>query len=265
MNFFVNRAIDAGIENYILKKSNESYDRSHVFELLVVEMLVNIYGEINIINPYKLKDAKSFIKNLQLFGFNSKSVYRFIDLMDDYYKWTQISDKKPNNLVEKIKFCLLQMVLNKAGERNLGINEREFYTRFFENRIIGLTELCTLMQDENVNFMRFWNLKKRYICGDESSFNYEVILPSLFDEEKYKEFGISLNDINKLSNETVEKINNKIVVEDASAKEKKNRFTIPLKLAISSGNGFVDTLVLLSVMATEIMIGIIIAVSVMKG
>ena len=92
-----------------------------------------------------------------------------------------------------------------------------------------------------------------------------MLLPDFFDEKKYKEFGISLNDMSKLSNETVEKINNKIVVEDADTERKKNRFVIPLRLAISSGNGFVDTLVLLSVMATEIMIGIIIAVSVIKG
>ncbi|UKI28301.1 MAG: hypothetical protein L6V78_04905 [Clostridium sp.] len=39
--------------------------------------------------------------------------------------------------------------------------------------------------------------------------------------KKYKEFGISLNDMSKLSNETVEKINNKIVVEDADTERKK--------------------------------------------
>lgn len=110
-----------------------------------------------------------------------------------------------------------------------------------------------------------WNLKKGFIDRKNINFKFDLLLPDFFAEKKYKEFGISLNDMSKLSNETVEKINNKIVVEEADTERKKNKFIIPLKLAITSGNGFVDTLVLLSVMATEIMIGIIIAVSIMKG
>lgn len=265
MNFFVNRAIDVGITNYLLKKNNEKYDKSHVFEVTVIEMLVNIYGEINIINPYKLRDSKSFIKNLQLFGLSSKNTYQFIDLMDTYYKWLIGTSKKSTNLMEKIKFVLLQMVLNKAGEKELSNAEQKYYKAFFENKLLGLSELSSLMGDSNVNFYRMWNLKKNFLTGKLPQFNYNIILPDFFDEKKYKEFGISLNDMSKLSNETVEKINNKIVVEDAENKRKKSKFTIPLKLAITSGNGFVDTLVLLSVMATEIMIGIIIAVTVMKG
>lgn len=265
MNFFVNRSIDVGIENYLLKKNNEKYDKSHVFEMLVIEMLTNIYGEINVINPYKLKDSKSFMKNLQLYGLSQKTTYQFIDLMDEYYKWLALSSSHSTNLVEKIKFILLQMVLLKCSEKQLSVKEKKLYIRFFENKIIGLDELCKLMKDDNTNFYRMWSLKKHFIDSSTVEFNYELLMPEFFDEKKYKEFGISLNDISKLSNETVEKINNKIIVEDADTEKKKNRFVIPLKLMISSGNGFVDTLVLLSVMATEIMIGIIIAVSVMKG
>lgn len=265
MNFFVNRSIDVGIENYLAKKNNGKFDKSHVFEVLVIEMLINIYGEINIINPYKLKDSKSFIKNLQLYGLSSKTTYQFIDLMDEYYKWLSLSNSQSTNLVEKIKFVLLQMVLHKVSDKKLSKNEKAFYFRFFENRIIGLNEICKLMKDDNSNFYRMWNLKKDFINDENVKFNYELLLPDLFDEKKYKEFGISLSDISRLSNETVEKINNKIVVEEADTARRKNKFVIPLKLVISSGNGFVDTLVLLSVMATEIMIGIIIAVSFMKG
>lgn len=117
MNFFVNRAIDCGIENYLLKKNNEKYDKSHIFEVLVIEMLIHIYGEINIINPYKLKDSKSFIKNLQLYGLSSKSVYQFINLMDEYYRWLSSSNKKNDNVIERIKFILLQWYLIRLVKR----------------------------------------------------------------------------------------------------------------------------------------------------
>ena len=188
MNFFVNRAIDCGIENYLLKKNNEKYDKSHIFEVLVIEMLIHIYGEINIINPYKLKDSKSFTKNLQLYGLSSKSVYQFINLMDEYYRWLSSSNKKNDNVIERIKFILLQMVLNKVSEKNLSSIEVTYYVRFFENKIIGLSETCQLMGDNNVNFYRMWKLKKGFIDSESINFTYDLLLPDFFDEKKYKEF-----------------------------------------------------------------------------
>ena len=121
-----------------------------------------------------------------------------------------------------------------------------------------------LTKNDSVSFDRVWDLKKIYIVGHDK-LTFERIAPMLLTEDKYKEFGIELNDVTKLSNQAIERINEKIATEDKLISKKKIGFNIPLKLAISSGNGFVDTLVLLSVIATEIMIGLLIAVTIARG
>ena len=105
----------------------------------------------------------------------------------------------------------------------------------------------------------------------------DKIIEKLSNESK----GLSLIEINDLLNLTsvedykeLQKNMDALVTEGIVHKSKKDKFILMEKCSSlltgiihinKHGNGFVDTLVLLSVMATEIMIGIIIAVSVMKG
>ena len=121
--------------------------------------------------------------------------------MDEYYRWLSSSNKKNDNVIERIKYIVLQMVLNKVSEKNLSSIEVTYYVRFFENKIIGLSETCQLMGDNNVNFYRMWKLKRGFIDSESINFTYDLLLPDFFDEKKYKEFGISLNDMSKLSND----------------------------------------------------------------
>ena len=61
-----------------------------------------------------------------------------------------------------------------------------------------------------------------------------------------------------MSEEKVRNINNRILEKEWEDKNRNKKF-IPKNVIITSGNGFVDTLMLLSIMTTEIMIGIMIA------
>lgn len=62
MDIFINEGINQGIVNYIKYMNNEEIDKVHYFEFYVIKTLTIIYGEINIINPFKLKKKKVFIK-----------------------------------------------------------------------------------------------------------------------------------------------------------------------------------------------------------
>ena len=82
--------------------------------------------------------------------------------------------------------------------------------------------------------------------------------------EVYKKYGVSINEVRQLSNNAIDEINKQILTEENGStvgggrtKEK------PLQLVLTSGNGFVDMIVLLSIMCTEIMIGIVITVTLM--
>ena len=71
-----------------------------------------------------------------------------------------------------------------------------------------------------------------------------------------------MKEVNQLSNQAIAKLNDKILYdiddENAGGRNKSK----PLQLVLTSGSGFVDTIVLLSIMATEIMVGLIIAITI---
>ena len=64
MEMFINEAINNGIINYINYTENKDVNNAHIFEFLLTKTLVNIYGDINIIYPYKSKNEEAFRENL---------------------------------------------------------------------------------------------------------------------------------------------------------------------------------------------------------
>ena len=54
-NIFVNEAITSGIENYLNKVNDDD------FMTIVIKTLISIYGELDIINPYKTKNESIII------------------------------------------------------------------------------------------------------------------------------------------------------------------------------------------------------------
>jgi hypothetical protein len=262
MTIFINEAIDIGIKNY-LKNNNEQIDTAHSFETKVIILLINIYGEINIINPYKLNDQKAFTTNLAFYGLPYASIQNFIKLMDEYENWLTSSNTPKNDILEKISIILMEMVLYKNKSQKINQTEYSIYDDFFnykEQFLHKINEISSI-NPEKVPFL--WNIKKAYFSFlNNRKFTFKPILPNLLSEEQYKAYGISMKEVNQLSNQAIAKLNDKILSdiddENAGGRNKSK----PLQLVLTSGSGFVDTIVLLSIMATEIMVGLIIAITI---
>ena len=76
----------------------------------------------------------------------------------------------------------------------------------------------------------------------------------------YQRHGLSINEVVQLSNLKINEINNIITSEEEDLNKSKLKVKpIGLNVVLTSGSGFVDTLVLLSIMVTEIMVGFVIA------
>ena len=59
-NSFINDSISYGISNYMLIKQGKDYDKAHIFEVYIIRCLCKIYGDLNIINPYRIGNENSF-------------------------------------------------------------------------------------------------------------------------------------------------------------------------------------------------------------
>ena len=263
MKVFINNAIHNGIINYLNYIEDKEIDKIHIFEFSVVQILVLVYGEINVINPFKLGKEESFKKNLLLYGLKESEMEMFIKYMGDYDSWLNtLHEESKTKLPTQIETIMINMVLLKSNFHKITEAEIDKYNKFFDP-VEGedIVKIQDLIVEDKTFIPGLWRRKRFQLKGDIS---LETIEPELLSPEIYQKYGLSIDDIKKQPNIKINEINETIKKEEVNAEGDKPKFD-PRKLVLSSGSGFVDTIVLLSIMATEIMIGLLIAFSFLRS
>lgn len=261
-NIFINDSITSGISNYLLIKNGKDYDKAHIFEVYVIRCLCKIYGDINILNPYRIDNENSFKSNLIMYGLKVSEMEEFINLMSEYSKWLN-SEKQvgKTDLTSKIEIILINMIIQKNKSNKFTDEELEFFDKYFDPKNNNFATLHNLItKDVNIIPM-YWSRKKALL---NNNMKFKLIRNDLLSSSTYDKYGLDKDDISKMSEEKVRNINNRIL-EKEKEDNKRNKKFIPKNLIITSGNGFVDTLMLLSIMTTEIMIGIMIALHFLRS
>ena len=256
MNIFVNPSITNGINAYIAKTNNKDYSLEHYFELEIVEFLIKVYGKINILNPYQINSIDSLKSNLMVYGLNEEYVQKIFILLNEYNLWLNSKTREKNNIIKDIFEILSEMVILKNKQTVVTSEEMKYYEDFLtlkDNRIKKIAELASNNIDD---IIKVWPSKV-----EENSKSQIKEEPVMLSESTYEKYGISLEDVKKLPEDKLKDLNAEINKRNendqtggGTTKEK------PWQLVLTSGNGFVDALVLFSIMCTEIMIGIIITV-----
>ena len=255
-NVFINDSIDSGISNYLLIKEEKDYDKAHIFEVYIIRCLCKIYGDINIINPYRIGNANSFKSNLIMYGLKQSDMEEFISLMDNYSKWlNSTKNVGKTDITSKIELLLVNMVIERNKITKFTNNEIEFFDKYFDPKDNNFSKLHSLItKDINIVPM-YWNRKKTLL---DNNIKFKKVRNDLLSREIYHKYGIDKDDVSKMSEDKVKNINNRILSSEKES-EKLNKKFNPKKIIITSGNGFVDMLMLLTIMTTEILIGIMIA------
>ena len=264
MNVFINNGIHNGIVNYNDFVNNKNINKIHIFELWVIRVLVYVYGEVNILNPFKLKKADSFKKNLIQYGLKESEVDLFISYMREYDQWLNSPVLVPKtDLPNRIQLIMIDMILMKSGVQKPTAEDINFYDSFFDPSDIesDLVKIQNLISSDKSIIPKQWRRKKAHLTG---GLILEEVEPELLAASDYKRYGLTLKEVKQLSNLKIKEINDRIAKEDAENEASGQDKFDPKKLILTSGSGFVDTIVLLSIMATEIMIGLIIAFSFLR-
>ena len=84
--FFVNEAFEKAVIDYLNSRDKEESVLYNSFLVVVIRMLINIYGELDIINPYQIKNEFALDANLMKYGLSSESVSEFKRLLDGFYR-----------------------------------------------------------------------------------------------------------------------------------------------------------------------------------
>lgn len=255
-NIFINEAIDSGISNYLLIKEEKEYDKAHIFEVYIIRCLCKIYGDINILNPYRINNSNSFKSNLIMYGLKKEQMEEFISLMNDYSNWlNSAKNVGKTSITSKIELILINMIVERNKIIKFSNEELEFFDKYFDPKNNNFSKLHYLItKDINIVPM-YWNRKKVLL---NNNIKFKKIRNDLLSSQIYDKYGIDKDDIGKMSEDKVRNINNRILNNEKENEKRDKKFN-PRNIIITSGNGFVDTLMLLSIMTTEILIGIMIA------
>lgn len=264
--FFINPAIENGICSYMLYKEGKTYPPLFTFEMNVIKVLTIIYGEKSVLLPYKIDNEKAFECNLLIYDLKESDMKNFIKYMGEYYEFMKNykSEKKATGLTTEIEKILLEMIIKRSKRKEFTAEEIAEFDCIFNPIEGNLKKIKSLVSPDNGLIIRAWESNKLELSNTQ--LRMIAVNPNLLDSNLYTKYGYNIKTIASLSENEVEKINRLIIIEENRPNLEKTRKSIfrREKIVLTSGNGFVDKLMLLSIIATELMIGIVIA-SIMGG
>ncbi len=271
-SIFVNDAINEAIKKYIEckdKPENENFDS---FLVIVIRALILIYGELDIMNPYRTHNEISlggFDANLKKFGLSQ-------DLVDEFKQQCLIFYQNENNLTEektsflKIQEILIDMLVMKKKHVFISDDEiKEFQNLlyFAEDSNAKKLELYNKLTPNSKEIMNYLSSQ---LFSLNHNFNLREYKDIVLDKEAYQLAGYNIVEVMNMKEDEILNINNKVyhffrIKETDKNKEKRLASAIlyykKYGNALTSGNGYVDTLLLASVVATAFLVIILIAIN----
>lgn len=265
---FINNAFSKAINDYQNSYDNVQGIMYNSFLVVVVRMLISIYSELDIINPMMIGDEKILKENLAKFGYSPDAIMTFLsnlqlflDIENDNNK-KGIKDKNPYFIT--IQKELVDMFIKKKV--NFYITEVEvdefydlLYTPYSKNPL-----------RVSYNFLNATDVLEidRYFKSEMSS-NVKVVMPKekhYLNVKAYELLNYSMDDIKNMSSGDVDRVNSLVydyfkIRENAINKEYLLEKAIEKiereNNKVTSGNGYVDILLILSVISTVFMLSII--------
>jgi hypothetical protein len=255
-NFFVNEAVSVGINNYLNNSNNND------FITIVIKTLVIIYGELDIINPYKTNTESglgSFDDNITKFGYSKENLSLFKQNVMNFYL---SKNEHPNKYFDKIEKDLIDMFflkLKTIDKEKINVSEFKNILQF-ENT--DLNKLYSCNKDE---IRRYYNFKNKM---SSTNITYNIEDNATLMKEAYEMVGYSYDNIIKMNEQQLFDINNKVFEYfniDQSKEDKYLRLEQAVeyfkdfpKENVKSENGYVEFLLLSGFISVSLLVILIV-------
>ena len=269
--YFVNEAFEKAINDYLESKNKQESILYNSFLVVVIRMLINIYSELDIINPFSIKNEDALDENLMKYGATITEINNLKRLIDGFYKIYKknmnVVDKEDNIYFIEVQKCLIDLFTIKRV--NFGVTDEE-QKKFFE---LLYTPGCPNAYRISINYKyaddpyEIAEYYKQKLTIDSTKEN--VPEKQLLEFDVYKQFNISVADLSKMNNDEVKNSNKQIYDSlDISENAINKDYLLKEKLEaiyrknhpITTGNGYVDILLIMSVIVTTIMVIAVVSV-----
>ena len=268
---FINNAFTKAINDYQNSCDNVQGIMYNSFLVVVVRMLISIYSELDIINPMMIDDEKLLKENLAKFGYKPELVMEFLSNLELFLNNEEriveekVKEKNPYFVI--IQKELVDMFIKKKV--NFYITEvevNEFYDLLY-------TPYSKNPLRVSYNFLNASDVLEidKYFKNEMRS-NVKIIQPKekhYLNVKAYELLNYSMDDIKNMSSGDVDKVNSLVydyfkIRENAINKEYLLEKAIEKiereNNKVTSGNGYVDILLILSVISTVFMLSIILMI-----
>ncbi len=270
MKAFINEAMEKALSDYLNSKDKPESVLYNSFLVVVIRMLILMYNELDIINPYKLNNEDAFDMNLMKYGAKKEKIDNFKRLLDGFY----VIEKRNSTSLrreENIYFIEVQKILIdlfNIKRCNFGVSDEET-KEFFDLLYTPGTSNALRLSYNYLNAPDIYEVAEYYKSEFEKNQAVEEKeKKELLGFDIYKLFNVSINDLSKMSGEDIKKLNSDIyrmldisetsMNKDFLLREKFKELTTPKKV-ITSGNGYVDILLIMSIIVTVIMSVVVVA------
>lgn len=266
-DYFINEAFDKAINDYLLSKNDVDGIIYNSFLVVFIRTLCLIYGELDIINPYHTNNSDMFKYNLKRYNCPENIIDDLILLLDMYYK---VELKNENSLEKKenlyfidVQKRLIDLFVCKI--ENYEVSDTE-YKKFFD---LLYTPATSNPLRQSYNYLKATNPYEVAMYYQEKINNVKKIEKKIEQKELlnldiYKLFNYKISDISRMSNEEIKNLNKNIyaslnINENAINKkylleEAINKLKYNDNNKITTGNGYVDILIVMSIIVTSIMV-----------
>lgn len=275
-DIFINQAFTDAINLYITNKQMPTTPVFYSFPVMVIRTLSYIYGELDIINPFRTNNENrmgGFDTNITKFGFSMKKLQDFKNCFQNYMQ-AESQGKQTNSYFFKIEKYLIEMFFIKKKATNLSqIQEQEFQNFIYLSTNTNQEIIQYILSREiNAKELDLYFQNKYF----ESNHDFKILpyQKNTLIPEAYTTLGYTLDSISLMDENTLEQLNLKILnffkieVEDKNKMEHLKQAIAYYKRyhsAFTTGNGYVDMLLLLSVIATVLMTLFAITVKTLGG
>lgn len=262
---FINNAFTRAINDYELCAEACSGVIYNSFLVVIIRMLIVLYGELDIINPWNVLDEELLKSNLAKFGYRKDDIELFFQNLEKYFE-QELENEKQTIKSKNTYFIIIQkqlidmLVCKKINFLLTEVETKDFYDLLYTPNTSDPLRLSYnyLMAKDVYEVDRYFK--------EQMESNVKVVIPEekhLVNLKAYEILNYSMEDIRKMSSSEIDKLNTQVydyfkIRENAINKEyllEKALETLEReKNKISSGNGYVDILLILSIICTVVML-----------
>lgn len=265
---FVNQAFSHAIELYLRLRDHKENSEYDSFLVVAIRTLVCIYGELDIINPYITQNELNMgglDNNITKFGFPKDKLQDFKQQFMEYQIENE-KNQKPNKAFIRIEKYLIDMFFYKKAGIQVSPEEEKMVQQLF---YFPNTQNPVMKQEMTNNLINERELLEYYISKQYEtthSFNLEEIKRYTLIPEAYLLLGYNINQIQTMTDQDLNAVNKQVFDFFRVDINSENKDEMLLKAVnyykrygnrITSGNGYVDLLLFLSIIATAIFIVIL--------